>query len=428
MYFHNQNQPDEVLTLHSNYVVPIDVNFENTCLSHYGGQGGTDGGIILSDSEKQEKETEFLQSHNDYNNVKVLYNNLLDGGNTEELKTEVETSWPDDMWELRAELLGKSPHLSKEVLMAASDKTEVLPESVLFEILSANPDELRTEELMSYLENKQQPLPQYMIDVLEQLANGISYKTVLLSEMASHHSKKISAAQDIIRSLLNEEVLDIGELRNWLDNIGGIEADKQIIETYISEDDYISAQSLLDMLPSLYELSDEKLLEYNDYKLLKELLMNLDKEIRTIFELDETEMANIVNLAENGYGSAKTSAQSILEFAYAYHFCNCPELPENIQLKSNSIDMDKLAKAKGLDINTEPNPANTWTAFDYKLPLSETEGFIEITDNFGRILQQISVHQQKGQYILDTRDFNPGVYYYTLKSGSLQRTGKLIII
>ncbi|MBC8489252.1 MAG: T9SS type A sorting domain-containing protein [Bacteroidetes bacterium] len=427
IYFYNENEPDEILSNHSQCVYTEALNDENTCPSHYGGGGGTEGRIALTEPEKQAKEADYLQSFNDYNGVQALYTSLLDGGNTEALKSDVATSWPDDMWELRAELLGKSPHLSKEVLMIAADKTEVLPESVLFEILSANPDELRKEELISYLENKQQPLPQYMIDILKQLANGISYKTILLSEMATHHAKMIGAAQDIIRSILNEEETDIEELRNWLDNISGIEMDKQIIETYITEGDYSSAQSLLDMLPALYELSGDELLEYNDYKSFMQLVMNLDQQGRTIFELNETELASIVNLAEYGYGSAKTSAQGILEFAYDYDYCNCPNLPENIQLKSSTIDMGDLAKAKGLDIIAEPNPVSAWAAFDYTLPLTETEGKIEITDNSGKIVQQIDVVQQKGQYILDTRSYKAGIYYYTLICGNLQRTGKLIV-
>lgn len=427
IYYFNQDEPDEVLSFFSTYVYPVPIGYENTCPSHYGGGGGTDGRIVLTESEKQGKEAEYLQSLNDYNSVQALYTGLLDGGNTEALKIDVETSWPDDMWELRAELLGKSPHLSKEVLITAADKTDVLPESVLFEILSANPDELRKEELMSYLKNKEQPLPQYMIDILEQLANGVSYKTLLLSEMASYHAKMISAAQDIIRSIVNEDEPDLEELRNWLDNIGGMEADKQIIETYLMEGDYSSAQSLLDMLPALYELSGDELVKHNDYKSFKILMMNLDQEDRTIFDLNESELASIVDLAENGNGSAKTSAQGILEFAYNYDYCNCPDLPENIELKSSSIDMGNLAKAKGLDISAEPNPVSVWTAFDYTLPLTESVGVIEITDNSGKIVQQIKVTQQLGQYVLDTRSYKPGIYYYSLRSGNLQRTGKLVV-
>ncbi len=427
LYFYNQNEPDEELSSFSDYVLPVAISNGNTCPSHYG-SGGTDGRVVLTDSEKQAKEAEYLQGLNDYNSVRSLYEDLLDGGNTEALKTDVETAWPDDMWELRAELLGKSPHLSKEVLMKAADKTDVLPESILFEILSANPDELRKEELIKYLEDKDQPLPQYMIDILRQLANGTTYKTVLLSEMASHHSKMVNAAQDIIRSIVNEDEPDMNELRNWLDNIGTIEADKQIIDTYISEGNYVQAQSLLDMLPGLYGLSDEELEKYNDYKLYKQILIGLAQENRAIFELTETELSSMENLAETGIGSAKTSAQGILEFAYNQDFCNCPDLPEGIGLKSSSgIDMDKLAQARGLDIVVEPNPASAWAAFDYSLPPYETIGVIEITDNFGKVKERINVAQQKGQYVLDTRNYKTGIYYYTLKCGDLQRTGKLIV-
>jgi len=429
VYYYKQEEQDQVLSKYSRFVVPVPVAdpYVNDCPSHYSGQPPIDGSFVLSDSDKLQMETEFLQSHNDYQNVEALYNNLLDGGSTEALQAEVETAWPTDMWELRAELLGKSPHLSREILMTVADKTEVLPESVIFEILSANPDELRKEELMAYLENKDQPLPQYMVDILRQLANGTTYKTVLQSEMAAYHAQKIAAAQAIIHSIVNEEEPDMDELRNWYDNIGGIQADKQILETYIQEGDYTAAQSLIDMLPALYELNGEKLQAYNDYKQLKQLEIDLAQQGRTIFDLSTSDLASVVDLAEYGSGSAKTSARGMLEFAYAYDYCNCPDLPENIQLKSATIDMGDMARAKGLVITAEPNPANTWVAFDYTLPLLETEGTIEINDNLGRTIQTLNLAQQQGQYVLDTRNYKAGIYYYTLKCNTLQQSGKLIV-
>jgi hypothetical protein len=39
--------------------------------------------------------------------------------------TNVETALPNDMWELRSKLLGDSPHLTKEVLTKAADKTDM---------------------------------------------------------------------------------------------------------------------------------------------------------------------------------------------------------------------------------------------------------------------------------------------------------------
>lgn len=61
-----------------------------------------------------------------------------------------------------------SCQVSEEVLKAMSDRTDILSESTIFEILSANPDELRNEDLMKYLEERENPLPEYMLQILKQ--------------------------------------------------------------------------------------------------------------------------------------------------------------------------------------------------------------------------------------------------------------------
>ncbi|RLD85200.1 MAG: hypothetical protein DRJ02_10810, partial [Bacteroidetes bacterium] len=261
----------------------------------------TIGGIgiktVLSPEEKQQAEQDYADNLANYNNVKALYDNLKDGGNTDGTVSDVETAWPDEMWELRAELLGKSPHLSKEVLMAAADKTDVLPESVLFEILSANPDELCKEELINYLENKEQPLPEYMINILKQLAGNITYKTILKSQISDYLHKKVASAQDIIRSILNDSILDRYELRSWLDNIGGYIVDQQIIASYLQDEKYDSAQTLLNLLPSLYQLEGEDQVAYDDYKAFIEMQINVFQQKRNIFSLGSSELNMLIDLA-----------------------------------------------------------------------------------------------------------------------------------
>jgi hypothetical protein len=108
---------------------------------------------------------------------------------------KISTAQPTDTWELRSNLLGMSPYLSKEVLMEASDRTDVLPESVLFEILSANPDELRKADLMEHLKNKEQPLPEYMINILRQMAGGSTAKTALLSQMGEYKKQAYNTSK-----------------------------------------------------------------------------------------------------------------------------------------------------------------------------------------------------------------------------------------
>ncbi|PIQ29357.1 MAG: hypothetical protein COW63_13560, partial [Bacteroidetes bacterium CG18_big_fil_WC_8_21_14_2_50_41_14] len=424
-YYYNMRNPNEWLSKFSDYVYKFPIDIQNTCPTLHGS-----GGIStkLTTSQKLAKETEFAEKLADYTNIEILYSSLVDGGSTSAELSDIESATADEMWVLRNKLLGDSPHLSQEVLMAMSDRTDVFPDAVLLEILSANPEELRKEELISYLEDKENPLPEYMIDILMQVANGSTYKSVLQNQMAKYHHGYVNAAQDIIRSLQHDSITDFVQLRYWLDNIGGYEMDKQIISTYMDEDDYASAQSLLDILPSIYELEGDQLLAYNDYHTMVELQIQLAQQQRNIHQLTSSELATITSLADNGLGSAKYSARSILEYAYGMHYFDRPSLPENIGLKTvKPIDQDEWAKALGLELSVDPNPASQWVEFTWQLPPAETTGLISIADVTGKTISTISISGVQGKRVWDTREIKSGVYICTLSAGKLVASTKLIV-
>jgi hypothetical protein len=423
-YFFNSNPPIDYT---QDYVVPIYVTGINTCPSNYGGGSGEpEKSVVLSEVEKQEAEMEFASNLTDFSSVKVLFDNLEDGGNTQALKTEVETAWPEDLWALRAELLGKSPHLSKEVLMAAADKTDVLPESILFEILSANPDELRKKELISHLENKDQPLPAYMISILRQLAGGITYKTILLQDMARYQAGKTQAAYKLIRSCLNDTVTDYIYLRNWLNNLDNLNADMQIVAAYLAEENYTAAQTMLDLIPATRNLEGNALTGYNDYKSMMQMQMAWKQQGRSIFELDSLEVEILLDFAENTSGKAAMMARGILEYAYSHHYCNCLPADDAGAWKSSAV-MPGSAVDNGLFIQALPNPASTWVAFNFTLPVHVNEAVLQITDVHGKSITSFVINTKQGQQVWDIRDLKKGVYLYTLKAGAMSKNGKLII-
>lgn len=430
LYFYDQTvnraEPTEIYQVGP---IPVaDTNIHNYCPSHYGGgSGGAIETIVLSDAEKLVVEQEYLTEMNNYNNLKTLYENLQDGGDTEGLKTDVETAWPDDTWELRAELLGKSPHLSTEVLKAAADKTEVLPESMIFEIMAANPDELRKEELIKYLEDKENPLPQYMIDILRQVAYGTTYKTALQNQMAAHNRLKARAANDMIRSILNEDDLDYNLLRSWLDNLGGLKADRQIIETYLAEGNVTDASELAEIIPDLYPLSGYDLDEYAWYMEMLDLRIDLLQQGRSYDELTGGEVVQLESLAQNSHGTAGAQARAILEQGYGHHFCDCLNITDNQGFKSTAINPALFNQASGVSCTADPNPASAWTVFDYTMPETAGKGTIRISDATGIAVKVVEVVGTKGQYVWDTREVKPGVFFYTFMVNGTGKASKLVI-
>jgi hypothetical protein len=382
---------------------------------------------VLSPQQKQEAEQEFSLNLSDYNSVKDIYDDLTDGGNTNSVLSDIQNSQPCDMLQLRTQLLGYSPHLSMEVLKKAADKTDVFPESVIFEIMAANPDELKKEELINYLEDKENPLPDYMINILRQVANDVTYKTLLQQQMSRYNHNKTRAAYDIIRSNLNDTITDFTELRNWLNNVGGIRADEQIIASYIQEGNYTDALSLANMLPALYDMEGEDLTEHNYYMDILNLHFNLQQQGRNILELDSTEVANLVSIAENSTHTAGAQAKNILEYGYGYHYFICPNLNGTAAYKNRSINIYKPGKANGIKITVRPNPAREWTTFNYQLPDDISKGVIKITDVYGKLIETIIISGYQGQRIWDTRNIKSGIYYYTLNISGLSKSGKIVI-
>ncbi len=349
------------------------------------------------------------------------------GGNTDATLTDIEIAWPSDMWELRAKLLGDSPHLSLEVLKAMADKTDVLPDIVIFEILAANPDELKKEELIKYLEDKENPLPEYMIDILQQLAMGSTYKTVLISQMAFYNQQKTRAAYDIVRSILNDTVVDQNELRNWLDNIGGKRADEQIISSYMSEQNFENAILIANSMPSIYNYNENELVEHGYYMELINLQISLAQQGKTIFDLDNSEVNNLKTIAENSTGTAGALAKGVLEFSYGYHYCTCINVDSSSYKNSNLVKPNPFEKLYNAELTVEPNPAKDWAAFTYKLPENKSEGIIRISDATGKLIETLSIKGIQGQTIWDTRKVKPGVYFFLLDVSGITKTGKIII-
>lgn len=425
-YYYNENEPVEIP---DDYLISDIIkkgeDLENSCLSHY--DEDPPDGLPLTPPQKLSVEQDYYINLISYNNVKVLYNNLVDGGSTSAELTDIQTAQPQDMWTLRAQLLGDSPHLSMEVLKAAVDKTEVFTEAALFDILAANPDELKKNELIKYLEEKQNPLPAYMIDILRSVATGTTYKTVLQQQMARYNRFKTRAAHDIIRSNLHDSLSNNNELRNWLDNIGGLSSDRQIISTYIQDNNFASAYALANMLPQLYFLTGNKLTEHNYFMEILSLHDTLSRQGRNIFQLDSTEIVALVLIADGSNGLAGTQAKSILEAGYDYHYANCPSIDSTAGYKNRRISMESLNQVYGIYISVKPNPANKWAAFDYTLPESKEVANITIRDVTGKTIEVLYVKGKQGQKLWDTRQIDQGVYIYTLETGDFSKSGKIVI-
>ena len=426
-YYFNSNNPAEIphdINLFN--VKPRTASASNECPSHY--SNGVDI-PVLSRNAKQQLEEDYDNAYNAYINMDELYNNYVDGGSTEDELGDIAAATPSMMWELRSQLLNHSPFLSQESLRAATDREDVLPETVQFEILAANPEELGRDSLLSHVENKGN-MPSYMINTLKALGSGsTTYKSILESQMSKHCNDFNLAAYDIVRSTLNDTLMDFEELRTWLGNLEGINAYRQTVSSYIMEGNYEQAFTTANAIPVLYELKEDELIEHEDYLNLLGLFYILDQQNRTILELTDVEMSMIDSIATLGIGVPQKMAARIVEYLTGVPTVGCPRLDligrGNVINSAPIIIQPNLVNELFAKVN--PNPATTWVSVDYELPNKTEDAFLVITNMLGVKVKIVELHGGHGQRVVDCRDMANGVYIYTLYCGPFQQSGKLII-
>ena len=429
LYYYLNGSNDERPILFNSAVTVYGTDYSDDCPLHF--QTNVNGNdLVLSDAKKLQRETDYYNALNTYNSVKSLYNRLADGGNTNGTIADIKTANPWQMWDLRAQLLGASPYLSEKVLKEVADRDDVFTESVLFEILASNPDELKKGTIIDYVKSKAHPLPEYMTDILEQVAAGNTYKTVLLNQMSSYSRAYHDAATDIIRSIMADSIVNTAELRGWLGNLNELGADREIIASYMAEGDYENAFALANMLPTLYEFDSEEMDEHADYMRMLNLYRNLRQAGRNTRQLTEQEVEDIEDIAENSTGVPQRMAQNILEATSQRHFADCPNAPYpegNRGSSAGQIDPELFGKAMGLSIDAKPNPATTWVALDYTLPGDAKAAAVEVTNALGVKVMQAQLSGNVGQKVLDLRELSNGVYTVTIICGEYYQTVKLVI-
>ena len=398
----------------------------NTCPSHYGG-----GSVVKSAAEKAALAEDYTSASTVHESLARIYDSKLDGGSTPAETADINTAAPSDLWRLRAKLLGHSPYLSQEALTAAADRHDVFPESVLFEILAANPDELKKDTLIRYMENKANPLPQYMTDLLRQMASGTTARTALLAQMGRYAHERDLAAGDIVRSNLNDTLADHAELRAWLGNMESLAADRLAVASFVHQGDFGSALALAESLPELYGLQGGELNDHNDYMSLLSLYQTLYGEGRNTLQLTEAEAAMVEGIAENGQGASRAMAEALLQGRSDNRVpaLSCPTIPEANGGRGNAASPDPslLNKALGFSASISPNPASTWAAIDYTLPAGATKATLILTNTLGVAVMTAELNGNQGQKVLDLRPLAAGVYGYSVRCGEYVQNGKIVV-
>ncbi|MCF8373021.1 MAG: T9SS type A sorting domain-containing protein [Bacteroidales bacterium] len=408
------------------YVNPIQSTSTNTCPSHLSQGYVTD----IDPTLEAATESNYYASKMAYYNLLYSFYQQLDGGNTPAILLEIQNTWPQEAWDLRNDLMAMAPFVSTQALEEAAQAC-VLPDAMLLEICLANPDATRSQEFLDFLsEGIPCPLPQYMVDMIQDNWDAETSRTLLENGLAKYGAERDFYANVLIRAALFKDEYELSDLTEWHEERANLSDYYANADLYIDNNDFGSAETVLDDVLTDFDLDDQQLVGHENYVDYFDFMLSLFNNNKTIHDLNSTELSNLQAIADEPLGFAKAKAKSILCFAYnicePYYGYVSDAQPKSV--RSNSQDPYKIINESYNKLIVSPNPASNFTSISWEAPLLEDGAIIKITDITGKVIVTIPVNKKMDTHVWETNDIEEGVYLIELCQNSNQLAHSKLVI
>ena len=369
--------------------------------------------VIEEDLDNLSNEIYTLQ--NNYNNFELT----LDNGKTYELLDGIYGNTP--VGKLKNKLISNSP-LSDTVIISLITEYP-LSHGNFKNVMQVNLPVSKKTEPVFY--EKLKTIPHGIVNQLKKLqAYNPDYTTLASIQ------REIDNITQQRQLFLNELIILLTDTVNnrkddaitLLENEGTTGAEQTLIATYIADSNLTDAATKLANIP----VDDP---EVYDWVQLNYILLNLYDQGKTLYQLDSLQIQFIRDLAYKcPAGLGTSNAQAILDLLYREEV---PECPAEINIKSLNIpgtsDFADTNKEDEILGKNYPDPFNNTTTIPYCLP-DDIKGTIEIRDVSGRLIAQYKVFSSENTIKVNTKNWSPGIYTYSLIIKDMPMISKKMVI
>lgn len=363
-----------------------------------------------------------------YLNLKYVFESLLDGGDFDELKETIMESWPSDAWQLRNELIDKSPYLSTDILKEARLKN-ILPDAMYLEVCLANPEATQRDGFVKWVQFEAPvPLPEYMVAHVVASWDQRTWRTSLESEMGWHNGEYQRLNDELTRAMLTDSVAQPADsiLVRWQLN-PSLRARFGEVNTLLGQNRFDEAVALLEGLDANYILEKQGKQDRDDMlDLIGVIRPVIEGSGRTLMQLEPGELTALEEIAERQPSLAASYARNTL--CYGYDICIPPVTGGVMQPKMLWVNVSGTEASTVPLLIVHPNPASTWVAFSHMIPAKIDQAQIRVLDPLGRVVHEAGIKTSPDQVIWDTRKIAAGSYMVELyNAGRLLDAQRVVV-
>jgi hypothetical protein len=363
---------------------------------------------------KETLDMAYFETHN-------LYTSLIDNGNTELLRSQVESVNFFNALQTYYKLLENSPYLSEEVLLAAL-KNYSLPNYLIVQILASNPFASKSGRIRTVIDERLIPFEDFEQALILEGLSTLSNKEYL---------------EDLMITQQYERDFIIGELCFLHDTIDSM-------NPYLGNKSYLDSKKFeLDLVPMLVNLEG-----IGDFSTIETTISEFQQNFKLDTDRQESlnDMAQLFQIASG----VRFSSNQVLDAEQTQFLEKCAKA-SSVELVSMSLDLlidnggyeydAPILDADGT-LRRFQNPESSYLKADVKIFPNPAVGFINvdlgevrvnaysIMNVTGQILLQGKLNEGNRFHQIALDDISNGPYEisFTLLNGKKSKSQSLMII
>lgn len=351
----------------------------------------------------------------------------IDGGNTDQLNLDVATSVPSQALQLRQQLLVESPYLSDTVMKSAINKENVLPNAMIRDVLTANPQSAKSKEILQIIEERDVQMPESMMGEIMQGQNIYGAMEVIEQNLAKHKTKYSKAMVKLEKHYMSDTLTKGASM----DSLGTLWYNQQnkyskykLAFQYLRKSDSAGVFNTLNDIPIEFDLTPAEENTHQRYEDLFDILWQTHSDS---IGIDSVQIQSLIDISNNYNSLSSMYAMNILIHEGAVLYDEPVYFPDYLK---SAVTFGKTVEPYKEEkiLKVFPNPTGNYCIIEYDLSLFEGDANVSVMDLYGKTMFSIKLENSNTQKVIALKDYPAGIYYVTLEMNNAKtETLKLIV-
>ncbi len=376
-----------------------------------------------------EERNKMFIAGNKVDSVATLLSLLTDGGNTEQLNSDILSSTSIQSIEIYNNLITKSPYLSDTVMVSSVKQENVLTSGMITEILSSNPQAAKSDNVLDEVQNRINSLDE---DQMGQIMEGLYYlgaKETLEVNLSGYETDRCKALNQLIQYYSSDTIVlnPTDSIIFFLEESGYLWSKYHKSFIFGEKGNFQDQEALLNEIPDQYHFNQNTQEQHDIFTDYITLCKDYYLSGKSMIQPDSSQIQELYAINASSSGMAGVYARNALMAVNNYPYKEPYLLPKD-EPKETKVRWESHKPCEQNVLRLFPNPAKNYVVAEIQTKENMSSTFLKLYDNTGNLIRSYPLSRSHDFLFIPLDRFPSGLYICILMHENEKLVSKKLII